>query len=1000
MKNILLFLGFLLFTGAAAICQDLLFTSEFGGANTNGAIIKYSPATGNSEALTSLGGNPFTADNSTINDDNEWQFAKGGLTLGMDGKYYGVSFLPSGIVNLDMDHKTDRGIFYRFDPVTNKTQVLHAFTGAGEYNMGDINHTAAYNEDLAGPMFRVVETSSGVFYGIAALGGSYDLGGVWKFNVNTMTYTKIGEFDNLPFGMGYEPSSNLVHGDANNLYGVLSKRNENHPKGLDNGSMYRINTVTDQLEFVHDLNATAAVSSILTFPTGDIVYIPGTHKFYGTKLSSFINSDPHIGGGMWSYNLVTNEVRFEWAIGFYETNILGSQVGGLVQANDGKIYVFSKSGGTYDFGTIIKYSPSTNAFAKVYDMTGTCFPHNSGFQVVGSKIFGNWEDDPATPYYQMFSYDVLTSTLDNLIPWTAALPGNNKEVQFIVSNGNIIGRMLNGGTANAGSFFSYEIGSGVSTVLAECHSLEGRGMVGELSMVNDSILVGYTGMGGSLPNQLGFSATKQHELGDLVKVNARSGAVTILPDAFKHTYFPASYNPDQLNLKFNRPLLASDGKLYYSYIHMGYAGNFFRMSSYDMATNTRAELTNGQNLHSNKDFEAVGLTEVSPGKILTCFRDSVYVWDFNDTAYTTRKYSHDMNLYGFFKGNYTVASNGRIYGTTKMKGFDVTPPVPLGNSVIFSLDPVNFDFQVEYTFDAAIKNCNAGLTEINGILYGSTNYGGANNHGYLFSFDMTTKALVIVHSFDRNTDGAGFEGEWTVLNGKLYSTSYTGGANGYGTLAEYNPLTSTFTVLRHLTMADGRSFRGTPLVYTHGVPITSEVSGKISQGQSLCAGAWQTIRVAGGGTTFQVCCGGSANMVAGTNILYLPGTWIKHGGNMHGYIDAGEPFCGIQAPSLPSNATGEDQPVEDQPMAVMQNRNFTIYPNPASESFTFEQQGEKASGEIDVNIYSMRGEQLMTKHLYGEKKHVFSVSDLQNGLYFVKIVADGEVETLKLVITR
>ena len=1000
MKKFLRFFSIFLLLGTTVHSQDLLFTSEFGGANTNGAIIKYSPATGNSEVLTSLGGNPFTANNALINNDTEWNHAKGGLTLGMDGKYYGVAFLPSGIVNLSVDQKTDRGIFYRFDPVTNKTQVLHAFTGAGEYNMPDINHTAAYNEDLAGPVFRVVEASSGVFYGIAALGGTYDKGGVWKFNVNTMTYTKIGEFDDLPLGMGYNPSSNLVHGDGNNLYGVLSKRNENHPAALDNGSLYRINTVTDQLEYVHGLNSTQSLSAILSFPSGDIVYIPASHKFYGTKMSSWDNLHSKSGGGVWSYNLTTDEVHFEWAINYLETNILGSQVGGLVQANDGKIYVFSKAGGANDFGTIIKYSPIGNTYAKVLDFTGTTFPHNSGFLAVGSKIYGNWEDDPATHTYQMFSYDVLSGMLDNMIPWTTALPGNNKEVQFIVSGGKIIGRMLNGGTADAGSFFSYEIGTQVSTILAECTSLEGRGMVGELSMINDSILVGYTGMGGALPNEVGFSANKQHELGDMVKINARTGTITVLPDAFKHTYFPASYNTDQLNLKFSRPLLASDGKLYYSYIHMGYQGSFFRMSSYDMTTNTRAEITNGQNLQANQDFEAVGLTEVSPGKILTCFRDSVYQWNFNDTAYTTRKYSHDMNLYGFFKGNYTVASNGRIYGTTKMKGFDVTPPVPLGNSVIFSLDPVNFDFQVEYTFDVAIKNCNAGLTEINGILYGSTNYGGTNNNGYLFSFGINAKTMVVEHNFDRMVDGAGFEGEWTVLNGKLYSTSYTGGANGYGTLAEYDPLTSTFTVLKHLTMADGRSFRGTPLVYTHGVPVNSEVSGKISQGQSLCAGAWQTITVAGGGTTFQVCCGGFANMVAGKNILYLPGTWIKHGGNMHGYIDAGEPFCGIQTPSLPSTVSGEDQPVDDQPVAVLQNRNFTIYPNPASESFTFEQTGEKTSGEIDVNIFSMRGEQMMTKHLYGEKKYVFSVSDLQNGLYFVKIVKDGAVETLKLVITR
>ena len=463
MKRLLL-LAILLLCGAAAISQNLLFTSEFGGANSNGALVKYNPVTNNSSVFTSLGGNPFTALNVVINSDEDWQFQQGGLTLGMDGKYYGVAFLPSGIVNLDMAHKTDRGIFYRFDPVTNKTQVLYSFTGAGEYNMADINQTAAYNENLAGPAYKVVEMSSGVFYGIAVLGGTYDLGGAWKFDINTMTYKKIGEFSNLPFGIGYRPLGNLVHGDGSNLYGVLSKRNINQPSALDDGVLYRINTVTDQLEFVHDLNSTDLVSPVLTFPTGDIVYIPSSNTFYGTKLSSKFNWDPHIGGGVWAYNMTANTVQYKWTIGSLETNILGSQVGGLVQGNDGKIYVFSKAGGANDFGAIIKYVPSSNTYSKVLDLTGPLSPHNSGFQVVGSKIYGSWEDDPNHPFSQMFSYDILTGILDNIVPYSTGLPGCSKEVQFFVNNGKIIGRMTNGGTANAGSIFSYDLGSQVSTV--------------------------------------------------------------------------------------------------------------------------------------------------------------------------------------------------------------------------------------------------------------------------------------------------------------------------------------------------------------------------------------------------------------------------------------------------------------------------------------------------------------------------------------------------------
>ena len=39
----------------------------------------------------------------------------------------------------------------------------------------------------------------------------------------------------------------------------------------------------------------------------------------------------------------------------------------------------------------------------------------------------------------------------------------------------------------------------------------------------------------------------------------------------------------------------------------------------------------------------------------------------------------------------------------------------------------------------------------------------------------------------------------------------------------------------------------------------------------------------------------------------------------------------------------------------------------------------------------------MTETIIGEKMHDFRFSDMATGLYFVKVVADGYVETMKLV---
>ena len=57
-------------------------------------------------------------------------------------------------------------------------------------------------------------------------------------------------------------------------------------------------------------------------------------------------------------------------------------------------------------------------------------------------------------------------------------------------------------------------------------------------------------------------------------------------------------------------------------------------------------------------------------------------------------------------------------------------------------------------------------------------------------------------------------------------------------------------------------------------------------------------------------------------------------------------------------------------------------------------------GKVKVDVYGMHGEKLRTEVMIGEKKHEFWLTDLPNGLYFVKIVADENTATFKLVKTR
>ena len=190
---------------------------------------------------------------------------------------------------------------------------------------------------------------------------------------------------------------------------------------------------------------------------------------------------------------------------------------------------------------------------------------------------------------------------------------------------------------------------------------------------------------------------------------------------------------------------------------------------------------------------------------------TIDVYDLNSSTVTSYPNTHAYTQYGHMNHNITLGSNGRLYGTTGASAQGTAAGE--NRCVIYSVDTLTFTFQVEHVFDSLVRTANGKLTEYNGKLYGSTNFLGSNNHGHLFSYDMTSNTYNVEYSFDRDQDGAGFSAGWTLYNDKLYSTSRTAGMNGYGTLVEFDLNNSTLTVLEHLSMENGRSFRGSPIVW-------------------------------------------------------------------------------------------------------------------------------------------------------------------------------------------
>jgi uncharacterized repeat protein (TIGR03803 family) len=131
-----------------------------------------------------------------------------------------------------------------------------------------------------------------------------------------------------------------------------------------------------------------------------------------------------------------------------------------------------------------------------------------------------------------------------------------------------------------------------------------------------------------------------------------------------------------------------------------------------------------------------------------------------------------------------TAMNGVLYGTTTEGGAGAECNSPSGAcGTVFEVSPSGTE-KVLYTFKGGTDGAQpwGSLIAVNGELYGTTESGGTAGYGTVFKVS-TSGSESVVHSFEGVPDGAyPFDG-LIALDGALYGTTYAGGVGaGYGTV--------------------------------------------------------------------------------------------------------------------------------------------------------------------------------------------------------------------------
>lgn len=238
-----------------------------------------------------------------------------------------------------------------------------------------------------------------------------------------------------------------------------------------------------------------------------------------------------------------------------------------------------------------------------------------------------------------------------------------------------------------------------------------------------------------------------------------------------------------------------------------------------------------------------------------------------------------------------------------------------------------------------------------------------------------------------------------VSGATSYSWSFSGAGSISGSGTNINLTansTGTLSVTANNTCGSSQA-RTLEITATSAYPSTLALQDVTitPDASPICYGATQTITLAGGGTYFVVQNNADVELVAGINIIMLPGTQVEYGGSMLARITQTSDYC-VMTRSIVNNTSGETI-IREEILTNQHSQLFCVFPNPTTGLFTLELFEFEESSTITVEVYGMLGDRILHTTLPVEQYYLLDLSGKQTGMYFIKVMIEGRVGIEKLL---
>lgn len=168
----------------------------------------------------------------------------------------------------------------------------------------------------------------------------------------------------------------------------------------------------------------------------------------------------------------------------------------------------------------------------------------------------------------------------------------------------------------------------------------------------------------------------------------------------------------------------------------------------------------------------------------------IFEYDYTTVTYTKLFDFNGNENGGNPHGSLIQAKDGKLYGMTSAGGVK-----DLG--VLFQYDLTNSTYTKKIDFTGT---ANGGvpfgtlLQAKDEQLYGLTSNGGTYNFGTLFQYNTATSAYAVKVNFNDTLSGNGPQSDLIqATDGKLYGSTQYGGAEGFGVIFQYDPITFSYS---------------------------------------------------------------------------------------------------------------------------------------------------------------------------------------------------------------